>query len=78
MSDFINKTIEFEYTYQITTEMILMLMQGKKINFEIMGKGRFTFYPPKEGVFISNKQFYALKSTSNNAQEHIFHEIENE
>lgn len=77
MNDF-KKQLEFEYTYQITSEMILMLMQGKKLKFDMDGKGRFTFYPPKQGVFISDRQYHALKSTSNDLQGYIFHEIEHE
>jgi hypothetical protein len=79
MIDHEKKKINLDYNYQITTEMILMLMQGKKINFQLgENSPRFTFYPPQRGFFITERQYYSLKSSCTHGQEPIFYEIEND
>lgn len=79
MIDYDKKKFEFDYNYQITTDMILSLMQGKKLHFQ-MGENspRFTFYPPQQGVFITDRQYAALKASGTNGQGLIFYEIEND
>ncbi len=79
MIDHKKKEINLDYNYKITTGMILMLMQGKKLHFQMTPDApRFTFYPPDEGVFISRQQYEALKRSSSSIQDGIFYEIEND
>jgi len=79
MIDYEMKKFDLDYNYQITTEMILKLMQGKRLHFQMNENSpRFTFHPPESGVFISDKQYHALRAYTSNGQEYIFHQIEND
>lgn len=67
-----------DYNFQITFEIIGALLRGKKLDFSCGDGHKFTFHPPIDGIFLTKKQYYALKSCMTHGQSEIFYEIEND
>lgn len=52
------KNIEIE----LTTEMILILLQGNKLEYQQYGQAKVVILPPVFGKFIKYEKYYSVKN----------------
>ena len=50
-----------EIKYEIKTEHIQALLEGKKLTIDIQGKPRITLIPDRYGVFITMDRFMEIR-----------------